>query len=115
MIRFAEEQTRSHVTRNEREVGTVVTIEHLLRTGCTHDGHKRVVVVGMTTIEPVGHTIDLVLAHDIGEVDMSIVHRDTEVQYHVHSCPVTQSDRHTIGILCVEALDILLVLLHIRT
>ena len=114
MIRLTEEQTRCHITRDEREVGTVVTIEHLFRTGSTHNGHKRVVVIGVTTIEPVCHTVDLVLADDIREVDMGIVHGDAEVQYHVHTSPVTQPDGYAIGILRIKALDILLVFLHIR-
>ena len=40
VIRLAEKQTRRHVTGNGREVCTVVTVEHLLRTGSTHGSYK---------------------------------------------------------------------------
>ena len=106
MVRLAEEQTWGHVAWDEREVGTVVTIKDLLRTSSTHHGHKRVVVVGMTAVEPVGHAVDLILRDDIREVDVGIIDGDTEVKHHVHTSPVTQADGHAVGVLGVEGVDV---------
>ena len=69
----------------------------------------------MTAVEPVGNAVDLILLHDVGIIEVGIVHGDTEVKHHVHTCPVAESDGHAIRIVLVEALDILLVLLHIGT
>ena len=63
-------------------------------------------MVRMTTIEPVGYTIDLVLAHNVGIVEMGIIHCYTEIEHHVYTSPVAQSDGYTIGIVLVEAFDI---------
>ena len=115
MIGFAEQQSWRHISRDKREVGTVVAIEHLLGTGGTHHSHKRVVMIGMTAIEPVGHTVDLVLRDDIGEIDMSVVDGDTEIQHGIHTSPVAQTDGHAIGILRVETLDVFGILLNSRT
>ena len=51
VVRLAEQQSWCHITRDEREVGAVVAIEHLFRACCSDDGYKRVVVVGMAAIE----------------------------------------------------------------
>ena len=61
----------------------------------------------MTAVEPVGNAINLVLAHDIREVDMGVVNSYTEVEDHIYASPVAKTDGHTIGILSIEALDIL--------
>jgi len=68
VVGLAEEQSRCHIARNEREVGTVVAIEHLLGTGGANDSHERVVVIWVTAIEPVRHAVYLVLAHNVGAV-----------------------------------------------
>jgi hypothetical protein len=88
VVGLTEQQTWSHITWNEREVGTVITIEHLLRSGSTYDSYERVVMIGMTTVEPVGDTIDLILADDVRIIDMGIVDGDTEIQYSIDTCPV---------------------------
>ena len=69
----------------------------------------------MTPVEPVGHTVDLILADDLGEVDVGVVDGDAEVEHHVHTSPVAESDGHTIGVLRVEALDVFLVFHDVRT
>ena len=40
VVGLAEQQTGSHITWDEGEVGTVVAIEHLLRTGGTHSSYE---------------------------------------------------------------------------
>ena len=69
----------------------------------------------MATIEPVGNAIDLVFADDVGIVEVGIVDCDAEVQYHVYTSPVAESDGHTVGVLLVEALDVVVVLRNVRT
>ena len=40
VVWLTEEQSRCYVTWDGREVGAVVTVEHLLRTGSTHGSYK---------------------------------------------------------------------------
>ena len=45
VVWLTEQQAWCHVSWDKREVGTVVTIEHLLRTGCAYNSYKRVAVL----------------------------------------------------------------------
>ena len=103
---MAEQQAGSHVAGNEREVCAVVPIEYGFRTGSTDDSHERVVVVGMTTVEPVGRAVNVVFPDDIREIQVGEAHRDAEVQYCIHACPVAKADGNAVGIALVEALDV---------
>ena len=60
----------------------------------------------MTAVEPVGHAINLILAYDVRIVEVGVVHGDTEVENHIHTSPVAESDGHTIRIILVETFNI---------
>ena len=66
MIGLAEQQSWSHIAWDCREVGTIVPVEHLLGAGCSYNGYERVVVIGMTSVKPVGNAVDLILAEMSG-------------------------------------------------
>ena len=72
-------------------------------------------MVGMAAVEPVGHTIDLVLADDVGIVDVGVVDRDAEVEYGIDARPVAESNGHAVGILRVEVLDVFIIFRDVRT
>ena len=72
-------------------------------------------MVGMAAVEPVGHAVDLILRDDVREIDMGVVDGDAKVQHGIDTSPVAESNGHAVGILCVEALDIIVVLLHVGT
>ena len=67
VVGLTEQQSRSHISGNEREVGSVVSIKHLFGSCCPYYRHKRVIMVRMTTIKPIRHTVNFILAHDVGE------------------------------------------------
>ncbi len=103
---MAEQQAGSHVAGNEREVCAVVPIEYGFRTGSTDDSHERVVVVGMTTVEPVGRAVNVVFPDDIREIQVGEAHRDAEVQHCIYASPVAKADGNAVGIALVEAIDV---------
>jgi hypothetical protein len=52
MVWMSEEETRSNVARDSREVCSVVAVEYLLRTCSTDSRYELVVVVRVTTELP---------------------------------------------------------------
>ena len=99
VVGASEQQAWSDVTRNEGEVGTVVAIEYLLGTGCSHYRYEGVVVIGVTTIDPVGRTEDDVTLDDVWKIDVCKAYCGTKTKYLSASGPVAQSDGKTIRIL----------------
>ena len=115
MVGLAEKHTGSHIARYEREVGKVVPIEYLFRTGGSYCCNKRIVVVRMTSEKSVGGAIHFILCYDIGIIEMGKAYRSPEAEQLADSCPVSYADGHAIRILAVEVLDVLRIFLYIRT
>jgi hypothetical protein len=115
MIRLTEKQSGGHIAWDERKIGAIVTIEYLLRTGSSYYSNKRIVMVGVTAIKPVGYTIDLIFTNDVGKIDMSIVDGDTKVEYSVDTSPIAKADGDSIGVLFVKAMDIFYIVLYSGT
>ena len=85
---MTEEDAWSHVAWDEREVGTVVAIEHGLRTCSTNGCYERVVVIWVTAEDVGCGLVGTVHRHDVGEVLMCIADGSTEVGDLSASCPV---------------------------
>ena len=111
---MTEEQTRSHIARDGREVRTVVAVEDILRTGCTHCRHQRIIMVHMAAEKIVRSLVDMPLLNDLREILVGIAYSRAERNDLAAAGPVAQTDRHTVRIVLLQTIDILLIPTYIR-
>ena len=99
VIWLAEEQAWSHITRDEREVGSVVPIEHSLRAGSTHSRHEWIVVVWVAAKDPVGSAIDIIPTNDVWEIQISKADGSAKT-YHLTTWQLTTTSSSVLTTFC---------------
>ena len=114
IVGLEKKQAGNYSTSNEGEVGTVVSVCHILRF-YSHAHHEWEVAERMATKNEIGRTENVVARYDVWKILVCPIAIDSLRNDGTIAAPTCAIDIHAVGIGLEHLVQLFLVFLHVRT